>query len=222
MEALSSVREMAELAAKHATAATRQREALKAKRGMPHWYLAHSGGPENRTIAEFKRSEVGFYYPQTWGQERVPKRELTAARRNSVVVRPVEIPLWRRYFFVHIDLRSPDWRECFERASIYGIMANNEGGRLLPAPVSDNVVTAIKALEVDGVIPPNVRMGELLFAAGDEVRIKNGPFVGGTIMEDLEKPIGGLDESTKVKIGLYPILGRACVVEVPLGDIEKL
>lgn len=213
---------LAMLAAEQATMTARHKASQRENVMNRQWYLAHGGGSEKRTIDEFERSDIEYYYPQTWGQQRVPKRELTpSARKNPMaVMRPIKIGLWRGYFFVLVDLASSIWREPFERADVHGIIANSEGGRLLPAPITQKGIDAIRSLEVNGVIPPSVKLRELLFKVDECVALK-GAFAEGVIAEDVEKPIGGLDESTKAKV-MVRLLGRSFVVEVPIGDIEKL
>lgn len=215
---------LAQIAA-NATLAARQEAEAREKIMDRRWYLAHAGGSESKTQEEFKRSGIEFYYPQTWGQQRVPKRELTSsARKNPMaVMRPVKIGLWKGYYFVRLDLGSRVWREPFERADVHGIVANSEGGRLLPAPVSDGIVKAIRAQEVNGAIPAIMKAREFIFVVGEAVHINGGAFAAhdGIMQEEVEKPIGGLDESVKAKL-LVSLFGRMCVVEVPISDIEKL
>ena len=213
---------LARLAAEQATQAAIDAAKRRASVRNTQWYLAHAGGTEKQTLGEFDRWEIEYYYPRTWGQQRVPKRELTASARKSalVVTRPIKIGLWKGYFFVKIDLANGIWRDAFERAHVHGIVANSDGGRLLPAVIRSDVIERIRAQEVDGLIPPDAKLAELLFTAGETVTLKNGPFYEGSIQEDVAKPIGGLDESMKVKV-LVSLLGRGVAVEMPIGDIEK-
>lgn len=226
MEATTDLKyHLAQMAADAATLAARQTTEARGKIMDQRWYLAHAGGGEKQTQEEFRRSGIEYYYPQTWGQQRVPKRELTpSARKNPMaVMRPVKIGLWKGYYFVRLDLGSRLWREPFERADVHGIVANSEGGRLLPAPVGDGILGAIRDQEVNGAIPAIMRAKEFIFLIGEACRINSGVFstFDGIIQEEVEKPIGSLDESVKAKL-LVSLFGRMCVVEVPICDIEKL
>lgn len=225
MEATTDRKEHFRQMAAKATHAAQQEAAARGRIMDQRWYLAHAGGGEKQTQEEFKRSGIEYYYPQTWGQQRVPKRELLkSARKNFIpVMRPVKVGLWKGYYFVRLDLGSRLWREPFERANVHGIVANSEGGRLLPAPVGDVIVNAIRGQEVNGAIPAIMKAKELIFVVGEVCRIHSGAFASfdGIINEEVEKPIGALDESVKAKL-LVSLFGRECVVEVPLSDIERL
>lgn len=197
---------------------------MKEAKGL-HWHVAHSSNAsEDRVEKALNKSPYKFYYPKTIELRRVPKRELTAAERNKPfgIVRPCEVPLFHRYYFVQFDPIDGECWELFKLIGIQGVICDSTSG-LRPAPVHDVYVEWLRSQEVNGAIPGKVTVKKLAYALGEEVRISEGPFAGfNAIVDSLpDDPIERLDESSRLRL-LVGLFGRASVVEMAIGDIEKL
>lgn len=227
MEALSSVREMAELAAQEASVREQTRRAMRTI-GQERWYLAHIGvrGELKTQLAlkRLERYEIEPYYPRLRKMVPIPKQRLSAKQRQAKFTpfEPKLVPLFPRYMFVRFDLRRGDWRDVFEEIGIWGMQVEREADRPLPAPVTDALVMAIRNREIDGAVPGELPLRQFAYEIGEIVRITEGSFLGHeAIVKDLpENTLGNVDENVKLELtkGLF---GRPHLVELPLSHIAK-
>lgn len=189
------------------------------------WYAVHCAGSSDARVE--KASELiewESYAPKTREMKLVPKRKLTPSQRNSHVpiMRPHEVPLFPRHMFLRFDVQDDRCGDMFRLFGVQGILCD-PSGMLRPAPIHDLCIAALKAQEVDGVIPSKATIKRLVFAIGERVRINDGPFIGhhGTVEHLSETPIEELDGSQRLKL-LVAMFGGLAPVEVPLSSIEKL
>jgi transcription antitermination factor NusG len=212
------------LAEKAAADATSRAKARLMNSSDPQWYLAHTGPADSRAVDRLTRGGIEVYYPQMRVLQAVPRDKLSLKERNSAFVRKEWAlkPLFRRYLFLQFDLRGGDWRAIFEYAGVHGLIANDENGRALPAPIRSRIINEVRALETDG-FPGDLSARKLAVMIGDIVRIVDGSFTGhpGTVLDIPETSIEELDENIKTKIAVM-IFGRVTPVELPLSAIAKV
>lgn len=156
----------------------------------PCWHVIHSDVRQaDEAIRAMDREQYPTYYPQMRIMK-TPRRDQVAPNKRDQLqslARPVLVPLFAGYIFIHFDLKTGRWHELFD---IYGVtgMYITAG---LPAAIDEQKITRIRALEVGGAIPLATPVEQLLVAIGDEVKVEEGPFAGfsGTVQE--------LDESKR-------------------------
>jgi transcription antitermination factor NusG len=87
----------------------------------------------------------------------------------------------------------------------------------------DSFIAGLRGKEIDGIIPAKATIKDLLFDVGEAVLIRAGCFAGhAAIVDELpDVPIERLDAEHRLKL-LVAMFGRKSVVELPVGDIEKL
>lgn len=171
-----------------------------------------------------KRAGYEIFYPEVFKQRDVPKRRITASQRNSPfkITELVRERLFHRYPFVRFDILDGRWRGAFDLAGIHGVLCNRDGGRL-PAPVTDQYVTALRHKAPDGGMPEKITVRELAYEIGEVVRISQGSFGGfnARIAEIPDVPISRLDAGSRLTL-LVAMFGRETPVELTLADIDKL
>jgi transcriptional antiterminator RfaH len=109
-------------------------------------------------------------------------------------------PLFPSYMFARLALGTPEWIVARSAPNI----AHFLGAGADPTPVSDELVDQIRA-RVEGLLP-KARVSP--FAAGDVVRIEDGPFVGLEAIFDRT-----LSPSGRVRV-LLELLHRCIPVEI--------
>ncbi len=189
------------------------------------WYGVHALNPRMEDLdMALENAGYEFYDPRTTELRPVPKRQLTATQRDSLIpiMRSVGVQLFPGYRFVRLDLRDGRWNDLFRLIGIQGILGSQETG-LMPCPFDDVSIMALKGVEVGGVIPGKTTIRQLAYKIGEEVRIRKGALANfsGVIEEIPDKPIEQLDGSARITL-LVAVFGRASPVELTIDDIEKL
>lgn len=207
-----------------ATAWPRQRVPTMELIAGERWHVVHSANISERSVQGcLRNSHYDFYYPKTTELRKKPKRLLTTRERQKpfAVMYRVEIPIFHRYYLVKFEPEDRKCWELFRAIGIQGIICNEDG--LRPAPVLDGFVEALRKLEVNGVIPGKVTLRMIAYEVGEHIRIKEGPFAhfSGIVQQLPDGPVEELDEASRLKV-LVALFGRSNVVEMALGDIEKL
>lgn len=191
------------------------------------WHIVNVvSGTERATGEHLKRFKFPFYYPITRVLKRVPRKELSANQRKagSVVRRPKDEALFKGYMFVHFNINSGLWHDVFRMRNVRGMVYNNDA----PAEVPDDLIARIKAREVQGFVPGETRMEDVLgFALGDRVIVDDGPFRGFSgIVDRLPTAltpgctVEELDESMRCGI-LVAIFGRDTPVNLAISQFSK-
>lgn len=178
-----------------------------------------------RSIACLRHANYEVYYPQIREMRPTPKRKLAIRQRHSLIraMEPFYVPFWPRYFFIRFSLMDGKWHELFELAHIRGLICDEQGGKLLPAPIADEVIEGIMAMESNGAIPAKVTMKEISYKLGEKVRINAGALAGhnGIVHDVPSVPVDAVDEVVRLRL-LVSLFGASRVVELALSDIEKL
>lgn len=190
------------------------------------WHVVHAVNASDDALDQaLKNAAYQYYNPHTIEMRPVPKRALPPKERKNPIQRMkrTEVPLFPRYRFVRFDVRDGRWFELFELVGINGVLCVEGVSRPQPAPVMDEFVSALMALEVNGLIPGKVTVKDLAFAIGEQVRISDGAFLGfnGIVQDAPEKPFDELDGTERLTV-LVSLFGRHTPVELEIGDIEKL
>ncbi len=149
------------------------------------WYVVQSQpNAEHKAIAHLERQGFASYLP------RYLKR-----RRHARRIEFVPAPLFPRYLFVEIDISAQRWRSIFSTIGVSRLICNGE----VPTPISNDVLTALKAREVDGGF---VRLDHRPnFCVGQKVRVLEGAFA------DCLGLYEGMKDTQRVAI-LLDLLGR--------------
>ena len=188
----------------------------------PRWYIVRCiGGSDRRVIDCLEALAIETYYPIVRELRRLPKKKMSHAQRTSgvVIMRPAEVAFLPRHVFVHLDTRTPRWREMFEIAGVGGFVSMD--GR--PVSIEEREIRKLKGREIAGVIPGGTPV-EKIFELGEEVRIVDGPFTtfNAIISKLPDVPIEQIDPDTRLKLIIAGLLGRSTVVEVTVSQVEKL
>jgi transcriptional antiterminator RfaH len=148
------------------------------------WYVVQSQpSAENKAVAHLVRQGFITYMP------RYLKR-----RRHARRVDIVPAPLFPRYFFIAIDLTVQRWRSIYSTIGVSQLICNGD----VPAAVSDEVVTTLKAREDAAGF---IRLEPRPFRPGDKIRILEGVFA------DCFGLYNGMTDRDRVTI-LLDLLGR--------------
>jgi transcriptional antiterminator RfaH len=148
------------------------------------WYVVQSQpNAENKAIAHLMRQGFTTYLP------RYLKR-----RRHARRVDIAPAPLFPRYFFVAIDMTVQRWRSIYSTIGVAQLICNGD----VPAAVSDEVVTTLKAREDAAGF---IRLEPRPFRTGDKIRILEGVFADCLGLYD------GMTDRDRVTI-LLDLLGR--------------
>jgi transcriptional antiterminator RfaH len=124
------------------------------------WYVVQSQpNAESKAVRHLARQGFATYLP------RYLKRRRHARRTDTVAA-----PLFPRYCFVAVDMSTQRWRSIYSTVGVSRLVCNGE----LPAPVSDQVVAALKAREDESGFVVLERGPK--FRAGDNIRVVDGAF----------------------------------------------
>jgi transcription antitermination factor NusG len=189
------------------------------------WYAVHcAGAPEREVEVCAKRIGWDVYIPKTRVTKPKPKRELTLHQRRSgiTVMKSVESAMFPRYPFLYFDLADDRRYDMFKLFGVQGMLCVSDELKLQPARIPDAVIDALKAREINGVIPSEVTVKELIFSAGERVRIRSGAFLGfdAVVEKAPDVPIEKLDAKTRLTL-LVLLFGKQNVVELPIADVER-
>jgi transcription antitermination factor NusG len=152
----------------------------------------------------------------------VPQRELTQSQRNSPlpIRRPRKTALFPRYAFVRFDMGKSGWREIFRFSGVAGMICAGQ----LPIAVPDEWIEAMRAQEVDGIVPGKIPAKKVLsFQAGDTARVIEGPFTGFNVVvdSDLEVNIEDLDSGMRIRV-LVSMLGQMVKTHLEIAQLESV
>jgi transcriptional antiterminator RfaH len=150
---------------------------------------------ETAAIANLSNQGYGSYCPMV-------RKRVRHARRTRDVLRP----LFPGYVFVELGERNDGWRPVLSTLGVRSLVRNGES----PSRLDDGFVVGLRAREIDGaIVLPGVR-----FAAGQKVKITDGPF-DGTIATILS-----LDEKDRL-IVLMDLLNRPVRVHLEARQVSS-
>jgi transcriptional antiterminator RfaH len=159
------------------------------------WYVVQTQpNAEAKAVAHLKRQGFEIYLP------RFLKR-----RRHARRIETIKAPLFPRYLFVRVDLRSQPWRCIQSTVGVSRLVCNGEE----PAAVGDDIMDGLQAREgADGLIrlEPQRR-----FAEGEAVRVIEGALASCLGLYE------GMADGDRVAV-LLDLLGRK--VRVVIDDLS--
>ncbi|EKE00951.1 MAG: hypothetical protein ACD_21C00250G0024 [uncultured bacterium] len=164
---------------------------------MISWFVAHTQ-PLKENIAKQHLLEQGFeiYLPQ-----------FKKTRRHARKIEEVLAPLFPRYLFVGMDLKTSPWRSVNGTRGVSYLLTNDNH----PAVVPNEIIENLKAQEnEDGLVPVT---SLLLFTKGDKVRILDGAF------KDQVAVFETLDNKQRIQL-LLNFLGREMKISLPYHAVE--
>lgn len=198
----------------------RQRDVAAAGSGR-RWYLVECSWRSDAGVLKWlEQMRVEHYYPRMSEMRRKAQRHLTKAQRRSgiPVYEPKAAGLFPRYVFVRFDRDKDRWRDFFKIAGVVGLVC--EGGQ--PAPVSDELIAAVRAQEVDGVVPGSTPM-RVVLGLGDEVQIADGPFRSFTAVVERGVDVAAQDFDPEARIRVaVRLFGQSTSVELMVGQVDRL
>jgi len=163
------------------------------------WYVVQSQpNAEVKVVHHLGRQGFTTYLP------RYLKR-----RRHARRVDIVPAPLFPRYLFVSIDMTFQRWRSIYSTIGVARLVCNGE----LPAPVSEQVVTTLRAREDSAGFVRLDRRPQL--RSGDRIRVLEG------IFSDCLGLFEGINDGDRVAI-LLDLLGRKVRVLVDVEAVAAL
>jgi len=188
--------------------------------GEGEWHVVHCVGKTDQFALDWlKERKFETYYPMLRELKPVPKDQLSKKQRASgvVLIRPRLVPCLPRYVFVRFDMGRNGWREIFDFAGIDGLVC--AGG--LPVRITEAEIACMQNTEVDGAIP-GPTMARLVFAEGQRVRVKEGPFAEfpGIVEVGLDIPLQELDSDTRIRVAVN-IFGRPTPVDLAVTQVDK-
>ena len=200
----------------------------------PSWYAVHAANKSDAHVRYWlgpDQADFRTYYPLVREMRPVPRKRQSQKQRRSPfrAVEPILVPFFPRYWFVYFDPCNSAWRKAFEIAGVGGMLCHHG----LPAPISETEILKLRAREVNGALPGEMRVGAL-FKIGEIVRIGEYPFAGfnGPIQEFRSDVKGAVDKTEGIAIAaldpnmriivLASLFGRATPVELEISQIEKL
>ncbi|MBN8958568.1 MAG: hypothetical protein J0H17_18685 [Rhizobiales bacterium] len=186
-----------------------------------HWFIVHVLGSDKHAL-DWLHDKLKFetYYPTTREYRPVAKRFLSPKQRSSgvAIMRPHDVPLFPRYVFMRCDPQRDEWNRVRSLAGVGGFVCKENQAVWVPDALIDN----LRSREVAGVIPGKLP-ASMVFKAGEEVRITDGPFshFNGTVEETFDKPISEIDPDDRIRIAIN-IFGRSTALPLTIGQFEKL
>ena len=178
-----------------------------------HWYMIHTySGYEDRV-----RTNLEQRIKSMDAGEEISESEIIIPKVGEIEIREgqrrtVERKLYPGYILIRMKMSDPSWNVVRNTPGVTGFVSTqDEQGRLIPAPLSDEEVEAIQKRIETGA--PQVKIG---LSKGQSVRITDGPFIDFAGVVDDINP-----EKGKVKV-LVSFFGRDTPVELDLLQVEKL
>lgn len=173
-----------------------------AARGGPRWYLvAVRPGREVALAVRLLRYRIRAFCPRERLVEKLPRGN------GKRIVRRV---MYDGYLFVQTAPWEGSWAGVLSFEGVQRLLPVNER----PMPVADAVIVELQRLSR---LKPHKAASEItLYIAGDEVRIKRGPFA-----EFKGVASGSEDDRGRLKVDVA-IFGREVSCEVWLDQVQKL
>ena len=164
------------------------------------WCVAHTQ-PQKEQVAKQFLLEQGY-------QVYLPR--FKKIRRHARKVDEVLVPLFPRYLFVGMDLKTARWRSINGTRGVSYLLMSND---LKPACVPLSVIKEIKSQEISEEIVPVESL--LTFIRGEKVRILEGAF------KDQIATFEELDPNSRVQL-LLSFIGREINVTLPFYNVEAV
>lgn len=166
---------------------------------MMEWFVVHTQ-PARETMAVRHLQEQGF-------EVYMPRFKKT--RRHGRKVEEVLAPLFPRYLFVGMDIKTARWRRINGTRGVSYILTH-ENDR--PAHIAAELIDALKARETEEGLIPHTQ--SVPFIKGDSVVITEG------VLKDQTVTFEGLDDKGRVHL-LLKLLGKEVTITLPTYVVDK-
>ena len=173
--------------------------------GEKHWYVLHTySGYEDSVAFNLKQRIDSMDMQDKIFNVIVPKEKKIKIRDGKRVT--VEEKIFPGYVIVEMIVTDDSWYVVRNTPNVTGFV----GSGTIPSPISEEEIKSLQKRM--GVEEPKYKID---FAAGDLVRIMDGPF------KDYEGKVSEVDEAKgKVKV-LVSIFGRETPVELDFLQVKK-
>jgi transcriptional antiterminator RfaH len=162
------------------------------------WYIVHCKIRAERLTADaLGRKGFEVFLP-------METCEITHARKKQIVSRP----LFRGYLFVRLDKERPRFADVRKTHGVHWLVTNV--GK--PVVVPDKIIEALQERETEGDFD-RTKPKKPGLQAGDQVRIKEGPFA------DLVGEIMALPSERRIDV-LLNLYNRKIKFKIPLANVE--
>lgn len=164
---------------------------------MKQWFVVHTQARQE-LVAEQQLIAQGFevYVPRF--------KKITRHARKT---RETLAPLFPRYIFLNLDLDTARWRSINGTRGVAYVLTHADQ----PAMIADKIISALKAQEnAEGIVPVS---SVAVFAAGDKVRVLEGPF------KDHTAVFSQLDDKQRVQL-LLTFMGRETKISLSPYAVE--
>jgi transcriptional antiterminator RfaH len=161
---------------------------------MKRWYVVHTQSYQE-SRAELNLRRQGF---EVW----LPLSRRT--RRHGRQIDTVLAPLFPRYLFVRLDLRSQTWRSINGTFGVVRLLCNGDMALAVPEGLVEEMMQRRDGSGTIVLTPPRF--------AGDAVKVTTGPFA------DLEGLFQTMSGPGRVVL-LINLLGRQVRASVPLRGL---
>jgi transcriptional antiterminator NusG len=172
------------------------------------WYVIQTySGFEAQVVRSLRERIERMGFGEKFGQILVPTEEVVEMREGQK--RRSERKFFPGYVLVQMDMDEDTWHLVNEVPRVIGFIGGTSDR---PAPISDKEAEAILQRIQEGVEKPRPKV---LFAAGEVVRITQGPFADfNAVVEEVDY------EKSRLKVAVL-IFGRSTPVELDFGQVEK-
>jgi transcription antitermination factor NusG len=179
------------------------------------WHLVQIG-QRNFELASRHLKAAGFelYSPmlRTMVTPRANQVAASQRKRRHLMLRERLTPFLGSYRFVNIDLSNDPWSEVFRTVGAYGLICTNG----MPAPLPDDYVARLKAMEANGAINGQTPIENLLpYKPGDVAQVTDGPFV------DFKGPVEKVDTDGRLSLVL-DFFGCSRSIEFTFDQVQKI
>ena len=172
------------------------------------WYVVQAySGFENHVVRSLKERIERHGLAEKFGQILVPTEEVVEMREGQK--RRSERKFFPGYVLVQMEMDDETWHLVNEVPRVIGFV----GGKTdRPAPISEAEAQSILQRIQEGVEKPRPKV---LFAAGEVVRITQGPFADfNAVVEEVDY------EKSRLRVAVL-IFGRSTPVDLDFGQVEK-
>jgi len=174
------------------------------------WYAVQTySQSEKRAKANLQERIKLKNMEQHFGEILIPTEQVTE-NRSGGKSRTREHPSFPGYIFVEMDLNEETWHLVKDTSKVMGFVGG-PGGKD-PIEVKQGQIDELRKGITEGTSKPRPKVS---FAAGDEVRVTDGPFSNFTGTVEEVKP-----EKQKVRVKVS-IFGRSTPVELDFSQVEK-
>lgn len=192
----------------------------------PRWHLVQVAGGERdaHAVKWLKYNGYDPYYPMMRSLRPVVKlRQMSRKQRKALregqltaaATRVVLVPFLHRYCFCRFDPSASGWHDILRLSGVTGLVSRHN----MPVLISDQLIAALRAAEVEGAIPGHTPAAEVL-VLGQLVEVIDGPFASfrGIIDKIRTATIEGLDTIERLTVSVE-IFGRLTPMDLERHQI---